>query len=69
MAKAPAETSGAIPVADTRTGGMHLITEDAIVAGRRAGRYMAVCGVEVLAASLTAPERSHYPFCFRRVAR
>lgn len=34
----------------------HLVTDVAMVAGRRAGRYVAACGADVIAASLTAPE-------------
>ncbi|MCA1673645.1 MAG: hypothetical protein LC799_16075 [Actinobacteria bacterium] len=43
----------------------HLITEAAMTAGRRAGRYTAACGDEVLAASLTAPESGHCRACRR----
>jgi hypothetical protein len=34
----------------------HLITDESVAAHRHAGRYLAVCGAQVLAASLTAPE-------------
>ncbi|MGH3908205.1 MAG: hypothetical protein ACRDTE_29090 [Pseudonocardiaceae bacterium] len=40
-------------ITDARTGGAHLVTEDAITAGRRTGHYLAACGTEVLPASLT----------------
>lgn len=32
----------------------HLVSDEAVVAGRRAGRYVAVCRADLLAASLTA---------------
>lgn len=44
-----------VEVTDARTGRTHLVTEKSFAAGCRAGRYGAECGVEVLAASLTAP--------------
>lgn len=37
-------------------GTAHLVAEDAMAAGGHAGRYLAVCGDQVLAASLTTPE-------------
>ena len=43
----------------------HLIAEDAMAAGRRAGRYLAVCGAQVLAASLTSPEHGRCRSCRR----
>ncbi|MGH3903795.1 MAG: hypothetical protein ACRDTE_06355 [Pseudonocardiaceae bacterium] len=43
-----------IPITDARTGSAHLVTEEAIAAGRRVGRYVTVCDTEALAASLTA---------------
>ncbi|MGH4012431.1 MAG: hypothetical protein ACRDSL_00520 [Pseudonocardiaceae bacterium] len=46
-------------------GTTHLVTEAAMAAGRPAGRYIAVCDTEVLAASLTAPESGHCRFCCR----
>lgn len=45
------------------TGGAHLVTEEAAVTGRRAGRYVALCGAVVLAASLTTPERRYCVRC------
>lgn len=41
----------------------HLVAEDAVIAGRRAGEYQAACGTLVQAASLTAEERSHCKRC------
>lgn len=62
---APAATPLVLPMTDARTGEAHLVTEDAVIAARRAGGYPAVCGVEVLAASLTTPERGYCPSCAR----
>lgn len=42
------------PVTDARTGVTHLVTDEAMTTGRRAGCYVSVCGIVVLAASLTA---------------
>lgn len=47
-----------VAVTDVCTGTAHRVTDEAMVTGRRAGgRYAAVCGVDVLPASLTVPER------------
>jgi len=43
----------------------HLITDESAVAHRHAGRYLAVCGAQVLAASLAAPERRLCLMCQR----
>jgi hypothetical protein len=51
-------------VTDT-DGTAHLVTEEAMAAGRPAGRYRAACGSEVLAASLTTPERGYCRSCRR----
>jgi hypothetical protein len=50
---------------DAETSVEHLITDESAVAHRHAGRYLAVCGAQVLAASLTAPQRSRCPVCTR----
>lgn len=51
---------------DGRTGTGHHVTDQAFAAGRRAGgRYVAVCGLPVLPASLTTPARGHCPRCER----
>lgn len=42
---------------DARTRVEHLVLEESAAAHRRAGRYLARCGVEVMAASLTEPGR------------
>lgn len=60
----PVETPHAIELTDTRTLRTHLVTDDAFAAGRAdAGRYVAVCGVVVLPASLTTPETSYCASC------
>ena len=46
----------------------HLVTDEALAAGRRAGRYIAVCKSEVIAASLTTPETGHCEGCRQRRA-
>lgn len=53
----------------TDTDGMtHLVTEDAMAAGRPSGCYVAVCDSPILAASLTTPERSYCRSCRRESA-
>jgi len=47
----------------------HLLTDDAMIAGRPSGRYVAVCGDEVLAGSLTTPERDYCRPCRWRVGQ
>ncbi|MGH3849220.1 MAG: hypothetical protein ACRDRT_05880 [Pseudonocardiaceae bacterium] len=45
------------PMADGRTGRVHLITDTDAAAGRaRGGRYIAGCGAVVVAAALTTPD-------------
>lgn len=58
-----------IAVTDAHTGDAHLVSDDAVRTGRRAGCYAALCGDVVLAASLTAPEEGHCRRCARRRAR
>jgi hypothetical protein len=41
----------------------HLVTDESVVAHRHAGRYLAVCGAQVLEASLTTPERQRCRLC------
>ncbi|MGH3889817.1 MAG: hypothetical protein ACRDSZ_25180 [Pseudonocardiaceae bacterium] len=47
----------AIEMVDARTLAAHLVADEAVAVGRQRGkgRYFALCGVEVLAASLTEP--------------
>jgi hypothetical protein len=57
-----------IAFADGPTGIAHRVTDAAFAAGRRAeGRYVALCGAQVLTVSLTAPARFHCPACERGV--
>jgi hypothetical protein len=39
------------------------LTDEAFAAGRRDGRYLALCGVDVLPAPLTAAEAHHCSGC------
>jgi hypothetical protein len=49
---------------DPRTGITHLVTPDAAAAGRvRGGRYLALCGAEVIPAGMTEPGRGHCETC------
>lgn len=41
-----------VAMTDTRTAVAHLVTDAAVAAGRRAGRYVGVCGAVVLPGSL-----------------
>jgi hypothetical protein len=51
---------------DATTGTAHLVTDESVAAGHRAGGiYVAVCGAQVLAASLTMPERDQCQSCTR----
>jgi hypothetical protein len=54
--------AGRLTVTDV-TAVEHLVTDAVMAAGRRAGRYAAACGAEVLAASRTAPESSRCQRC------
>jgi hypothetical protein len=59
-----AEHRGVAEVVDARTLRAHLLTPDALVAGKHAaGRYIALCGQDVLPASLTEPGRGRCPSC------
>jgi hypothetical protein len=49
---------------DARSRTAHFFTDDALTAGRQAkGRYIALCGRDVLPASLTTPERDYCLLC------
>lgn len=54
-----------LAVTDARTSLAHLVTLEAMTAGRPHGVYMAVCDTEVLASSLTAEESGHCRRCRR----
>jgi hypothetical protein len=54
----------AIEVVDARTLTAHFLTMDALAAGRLPkSRYIALCGQDVLPASLTEAGRSRCPSC------
>lgn len=53
---------------DAHTEVEHLVTDDTVAAHRHSGRYLALCGVQVLTASLTARERTQCRPCHRRAA-
>lgn len=55
-------------IADARTQVAHLVTDESFAAHRHSGRYLAVCGARVLAASLTAPDRGRCGACIVKVA-
>lgn len=54
-----------VELVDARTHEAHLLTPDALAAGRRKpkGRYIALCGADVLPASLTVAERGYCRSC------
>lgn len=63
----PAERPRVIAMTDARTYRAHLVTDAAAAAGRAdMGWYRAMCGVVVLAASMTTPETSFCGACARR---
>lgn len=50
----------------TDAGGLtHLVSDEAMVVGRNIGRYVACCGDEIVAASLTMPEAGRCRRCRR----
>jgi hypothetical protein len=61
----PAQCRAAIDLVDSRTQIMHRVTGDELLAGRRTGDYQALCGMRVLAASLTDPGRGRCVECAR----
>ncbi len=56
-------------IADARSQIEHLVTDEEFAAHRHAGRYLAVCGAQVLAASLSAPDRGRCRDCVEVVSR
>jgi len=52
-----------IMMTDTRTAIAHLVTEDAMAAGRQAGSYVGACGAEVLPGSLQEDTNRYCRFC------
>lgn len=54
----------AVEVVDARTRTMHSLTDEALTAGRLPkGRYIALCGQDVLPAGLTEPGSNRCPSC------
>ena len=53
----------AVGITDARTRIEHLMTDASAMAHRQAGRYLALCGAEVLAASLAERERGQCQPC------
>lgn len=55
---------GMVEMVDIRTGENHLLTPEAAAAGRRAeGRYLPLCGVDVLPAAVVDPGRGYCWSC------
>jgi hypothetical protein len=54
-----------VEVVDSLTQVTHRVTGDALLAGRLAGQYEALCGARLLAASLTDPGRGRCTACAR----
>jgi hypothetical protein len=52
-------------VIDARTQIEHLVSDESAMAHRHRGHYLALCGVTVLAASLTDPGRGRCEECAR----
>lgn len=60
----PAETPPVIAMTDAHTYRAHLVTDAAAAAGRaHGGRYISVCGMDLLPASLATPETSYCRSC------
>ena len=53
----------ALVMVDARTAVAHLVTDEAMAAGRRAGRYTAACRTVVLAGSLTQDSDDYCRSC------
>jgi hypothetical protein len=54
-----------VGITDAHTHVEHLVTDESAMAHRHSGRYPALCGVQVVAASLTAPRRQQCQCCQR----
>ncbi len=59
----PVGVTDAVGITDAHTRVEHLMTDASAMEHRHAGRYLALCGIEVLAASLTERERSQCQPC------
>ena len=60
---APARARRHIRIVDARSHVQHLMTHEVAAAHRHTGSYLALCGAQVLAASLTTPERRRCVLC------
>lgn len=57
-------TAHAVAMTDTHTVVTHLVTDEAVAAGRHAGRYVGACGAVVLPGSLLMEDTNRYcRFC------
>lgn len=59
----PAPRRAGIELVDARTRVAHRVSSDELLAGRQRGDYQALCGAQLLAASLTDPARGQCPGC------
>jgi hypothetical protein len=68
--KAPisAQRLPGIELVDARTRVAHQVSADVLLAGRARGEYEALCGVRLLAASLTEPGHDWCQLCREQVA-
>ncbi|MGH3719064.1 MAG: hypothetical protein ACRDRI_09540 [Pseudonocardiaceae bacterium] len=57
------ETVPVFAMTDANTRCAHFVTDEAATAGRPVGRYVAICGRVVIAASLTTPETGYCDSC------
>ncbi len=55
--------SRALGITDAQSHLEHLVTDESLAAHRHSGRLLALCGIEVLAASLTEPGHGRCPEC------
>lgn len=65
----PGVVLSALTVIDAQTGEAHQVADEAVDTGRSSGRYVAVCGTDVLAASLTTPAVKNCQSCAERLGR
>lgn len=58
-----------VGITDARTRIEHSMTDESAARHRHSGRYLALCGVQVLAASLATPSRGRCGACVKWGAR
>lgn len=58
-----------VGIADARDQIEHLVTDESFAEHRHSGRYLAVCGARVLAASLAEPDLGRCQSCVQVVSR